>query len=569
MNSDDLKLSKRIQHLVPLPVMLTLALLVLVPASAGAASFAGTQTGPTEWTYTLTFDPFDNYAVCPPPGDVATITLSGLAGVVAATPPTSTDFPPGSLVDSLNLQWMPQVSNGGTVVTWTHQGLGTGNFDIPKHAFGLKVITGAPAVNGTVNRASDGISVDVSVTGPCPVQPADDRDFTGTTNGPVPVGPPPPPPSPPPPPPPPPLPSADLGLSVTDTPDLLTVNGQFTYTITVRNNGPGTATGVQVVDSPPGATVLAGPASSSQGECGGTVTVVCDLGTLAAGAQAIVTINVIPTVTGRLRNAATVVALETDPNPANNSSTETTTVQPADPARADLSITAAAAADARARGQRLTYTLTVRNGGPATATGVQLTDDLPRGVALGQITPSQGSCGGTDPVLCALGAITSGASATVTIDVIRTEVGTLPNRATVNGEQQDPNSGNNFALTSALDVPTPRTTCNSKRCRLRFTCNLSDLLERRCDNQVVLFVDTRARRLSDERAARPRRLVRFAAAIRSFPGGQTENVPLKLTRNGRKLVSTLQQGRKKLSGEIRISNAAGGIDIISITVRLK
>ena len=61
--------------------------------------------------------------------------------------------------------------------------------------------------------------------------------------------------------------SADLALSLTDTPDLLTVNGQLTYTITVRNNGPGTATGVQVVDSlPPGATVF-GPASSSQGAC--------------------------------------------------------------------------------------------------------------------------------------------------------------------------------------------------------------------------------------------------------------------------------------------------------------
>jgi hypothetical protein len=36
MNSDELKLSRRIQNLVPLLVMLTLALLVLVPAPAGA-----------------------------------------------------------------------------------------------------------------------------------------------------------------------------------------------------------------------------------------------------------------------------------------------------------------------------------------------------------------------------------------------------------------------------------------------------------------------------------------------------------------------------------------------------
>jgi hypothetical protein len=122
MNSDDLKLSRQIQNLVPLPVVLTLALLALVPAPAGAASFAGTQTGPTEWTYMLTFDPLDNYAGCPPPGDVATITLSGLAGVVSATPPTSTDFP--ASLDSVNLQWTPQVSNGGTVVTLDAPGAG-------------------------------------------------------------------------------------------------------------------------------------------------------------------------------------------------------------------------------------------------------------------------------------------------------------------------------------------------------------------------------------------------------------------------------------------------------------
>jgi len=383
-----------------------------------------------------------------------------------------------------------------------------------------------------------------------------------------------PPPSPPPQPPPlpPPPGSADLALSLTDTPDLLTVNGQLTYTITVRNNGPAAATGVQVVDSlPPGTTVF-GPASSSQGACSGTVTVVCDLGTLAAGAQATVTINVIPTVTGNLSNAAMVAAFETDPDPANNSSTETTTVEPEDLATADLAIIAAAVADPMASGQRFTYTLTVRNGGPATATGVQLTNDLPRGIALGPVTASQVTynCSDTDPMLCSLGILTSGAAATVAIDVIRTEVGTLPTRAAVNGEQLDPNSGNNFALTSAIDVPTPRTTCNSKRCMLRLTCNLSDLLGGTCDNQITLFVDMRARRQSNQRAARGPGRVRFAAATRNFPGNQTENVRLKLTRKGEELQSALiQQGRKKLRGEMRITNAVGGIDIIRLRVRLK
>ena len=65
--------------------------LLVFAAPANAASFTGTQIGPTQWVYTLTYDPFDNYAVCPAPGDVATITLSGLSGIVSATASTSTD----------------------------------------------------------------------------------------------------------------------------------------------------------------------------------------------------------------------------------------------------------------------------------------------------------------------------------------------------------------------------------------------------------------------------------------------------------------------------------------------
>jgi uncharacterized repeat protein (TIGR01451 family) len=305
------------------------------------------------------------------------------------------------------------------------------------------------------------------------------------------------------------------------------------------------------------------------------VTVVCDLETLAARAEASVTINVMPTVAGDLINTAHVAAFETDPNPANNSSTGTTTVRPPpDPVlAADLAITAVADVNPTASGQGFTYRLTVRNHGPDTATGVNLTNDLPRGIALDPFTASPANCTDTDPMLCSLGTLTSGAEATVPIPVIRSPEGavTLPNQAKVNGEQNDPNTANNSALTSALDLPTRQTTCNSKSCRLRVICNLSDLLGRSCVKQeVMLFVDTGVRRVSDERAARPRKLVRFASAIRNFAGGQTEKVPLKLTGKGRKLASMLvKQGRKKLRGVIQISNAPGGIDIIPIMVRLK
>jgi hypothetical protein len=165
-----------------LPAGLILAFLVFVAAPAHAASFVGTQTGPNEWTYTLTYHPQDNYGIASCGSPVATIRLTGLRGVVEATAPTSTDFVPtgpGSL-DQTNLAWTPQVSEDGTSVTWTHLGPGTGNFGVDKHVFGFKVLTATSLANDKVNVASDGFSLDTSGSPSCA-----DRDFIATTDGPA------------------------------------------------------------------------------------------------------------------------------------------------------------------------------------------------------------------------------------------------------------------------------------------------------------------------------------------------------------------------------------------------
>jgi len=158
-----------------------LALWVFAVPLVHAASFVGTQTGPNEWTYTLTYDPQDNYAVCPAPGNVATITLSGLLGVVSATQPTS--MTPG--LPEGNLDWIPQISGGGSTVTWTHVGGGTGNFGVPMQVFGFKIITATSVPKGSVTAASTGFSIDISTRLPCILQPGEDRNFSATTAGPA------------------------------------------------------------------------------------------------------------------------------------------------------------------------------------------------------------------------------------------------------------------------------------------------------------------------------------------------------------------------------------------------
>jgi uncharacterized repeat protein (TIGR01451 family) len=134
---------------------------------------------------------------------------------------------------------------------------------------------------------------------------------------------------------------ADLGIAVVYSPDPATVGNNLTYAITVSNTGPGAASAVTVTDVLPGGATYVS-ATLIQGNCSGTTTVICNLGSIASGANATVTLVVRPTATGTLTNTPTVASTTTDPNGANNSATATTTVNNPVPAIANLSPSTAA-----------------------------------------------------------------------------------------------------------------------------------------------------------------------------------------------------------------------------------
>lgn len=120
----------------------------------------------------------------------------------------------------------------------------------------------------------------------------------------------------------------DMGITKSDSPDPVVIGGTLTYTIEVTNSGPGDATGVTVTDG-----IVAGSfqsAVSTVGTCnvnaGGDL-VTCDIGALASGAGATITLVVTaPGPAGPLFNTASVTCVETDHNPGNESATEETTV---------------------------------------------------------------------------------------------------------------------------------------------------------------------------------------------------------------------------------------------------
>jgi len=159
------------------------AALVLLSSPAYALHFTLASVSGSTWTYTLTFDPLDNYCVqggsC-----TATITLAGLSGVTAATAPTSSDAPS---TGAGNLHWIPIFQNGGPGVVWqmTSAG-GTGDLSSTVHVFGFSV-TAPGAVTGVVSEftsqfcRNDGnpctdLNIDTAVAGP--VDPA-----VGSTTG--------------------------------------------------------------------------------------------------------------------------------------------------------------------------------------------------------------------------------------------------------------------------------------------------------------------------------------------------------------------------------------------------
>ncbi len=123
---------------------------------------------------------------------------------------------------------------------------------------------------------------------------------------------------------------------------------------------------------------------------------------------------------------------------------------------ADLSITKTDSPDPAHVGQNLTYTITVANGGPNTATGVTVNDALPKNAGFGSATSSQGSCTLKPQkrlVTCALGSVAGGANAVVTIVVKPTSKGTITNTATASADQADPNTTNNSATATTTVTP--------------------------------------------------------------------------------------------------------------------
>ncbi len=97
-------------------------------------------------------------------------------------------------------------------------------------------------------------------------------------------------------------------------------------------------------------------------------------------------------------------------------------------------------------GANVVYTLRVTNSGPGVASDVVVTDALPSALAFKSANPSQGTCSlSNGVVVCVLGVVSNGATATITMTATAMTPGTTTNIASVRGSSSDPAGNNNMA----------------------------------------------------------------------------------------------------------------------------
>ncbi|GAB4457556.1 MAG: hypothetical protein Kow00120_26540 [Anaerolineae bacterium] len=200
-----------------------------------------------------------------------------------------------------------------------------------------------------------------------------------------------------------PPPTADLAVTKAVNNATPGAGDAIQYTITVANNGPADATGVEVADAlPAGVTHSAHVASQGAYDPAAGVWAV---GSLGNGASATLTIDatVDADASGSIANTATATAADpTDPDAGNNSATATINVggppvtpgapTPAAPAISDPAVTKAASVSQAAIGERVTFTITAFNiRGDISVPNVVVTDALDSALDILEVATTRGT----------------------------------------------------------------------------------------------------------------------------------------------------------------------------------
>jgi uncharacterized repeat protein (TIGR01451 family)/fimbrial isopeptide formation D2 family protein len=245
-------------------------------------------------------------------------------------------------------------------------------------------------------------------------------------------------------------PEADLEIAKLVSQATSRANDIITWTIIVKNNGPDTAVNAVVSDKLPSGVVYV--SDDSNGAYNHN-TGVWKLGNLAKGKSKVLHIKTKVIGTNRtITNFANVTSDTPDPDESNNKDNNTTKVGPV----ADLMIIKDVNKDTVKVGEKVEFTIVVRNLGPDTAVNTRAYDVLPDGLKLISFKVSRGTY---DPVtgIWNIGDMAKGESATLSIVAKALVVGEIVNEAYVESDTYDNNTSNNYdnATVTVVNVTEP------------------------------------------------------------------------------------------------------------------
>jgi len=244
-------------------------------------------------------------------------------------------------------------------------------------------------------------------------------------------------------------PTADLQITKTASAPTVEANGEPTYTLAVKNNGPDAAVNTIVTDElPAGEKYVSNDSSCTvKGQL-----VRCEFAELANGASKTIHIVVrieLALAEHTVENTAEVSSETFDTNLANNSSSAEIVV----PSAANLEIKKTASPEALNANGEETYTLTVENKGPDAAKAVTVTDELPIGETYLHDNRSCKVSG--QKLTCELGEMASGGKAQTIQVVTKVDLSlansTVSNTAEVASTTFDPELSNNKS-TAKIEV---------------------------------------------------------------------------------------------------------------------
>jgi uncharacterized repeat protein (TIGR01451 family) len=255
--------------------------------------------------------------------------------------------------------------------------------------------------------------------------------------------------------------SVDVGVTKSGPASAVAGGPAYNYTITLTNAGPDAANNAAFTDTlPSGLTFVSlmqntGPSATCgtpPPNSGGTVTCMIALFSNGGSAQFTLTVQPLASIPNgtNIMNTATASTSSADTNPANDSSTASTTIT----AQADVSIVKSGAATATA-GTNLTYTITASNNGPSDAQNIVVNDVLPGTETFVSLSAPGYSCttpavGSTGTVNCTRTTLIAGAMTTLTlvVQITPAATGTVSNTATIASATTDTNPNNNSSTAS-------------------------------------------------------------------------------------------------------------------------